>query len=73
MYEKDELFIESIGGVTKVAKLCGITRGAVSQWKNNGIPKAQLNFLKTLYAKEYMAIYNEKQQKMAKNSQKANA
>ena len=60
MYEKDKKFLMTIGGVTKVAKLCGITRGAVSQWKKNGSPKAQLNFLKTLYTKEYTAIYFKK-------------
>jgi hypothetical protein len=31
--------IDSLGGTTAVAKLCGITVSAVSQWRTNGIPK----------------------------------
>ncbi|WP_367437655.1 Cro/CI family transcriptional regulator [Snodgrassella alvi] len=60
MYEKDNRFIEILGGVTAVAKLCGITRGAVSQWKKRGIPKAQLNYLKTLRKKEYLNTFISK-------------
>lgn len=29
-----------------MARLCEITDGAVSQWRNNGIPKAQLRWLR---------------------------
>ena len=50
-----EYFIQVFGGVSEVAKVCGITRSAVSQWKRNGIPKAQMNFLKTKFI-EYQAI-----------------
>jgi hypothetical protein len=38
--------IARFGGAAKIAVLCEITVGAVSQWRHNGIPKAQLNFLK---------------------------
>lgn len=31
-------FIKELGGVSVVASICGITRGAVSQWQKNGIP-----------------------------------
>ncbi|WP_455016702.1 Cro/CI family transcriptional regulator [Kingella oralis] len=54
-----EYFIQVFGGVSEVAKVCGITRSAVSQWKRNGIPKAQMNFLKTKFPRkfiEYQAI-----------------
>lgn len=37
--------IKRLGGTSKTAALCEITRGAVSQWLANGIPKAQLKFL----------------------------
>ena len=37
--------IDSLGGTTKVAKLCGVTLPAVSQWKLNGIPQDKLIFL----------------------------
>ncbi|HFC8542693.1 TPA: Cro/CI family transcriptional regulator [Neisseria weaveri] len=53
-------FINLIGGVTKVAELCGITKGAVSQWKKNGIPKAQMNFLKTKFPREWKKASHEK-------------
>lgn len=36
--------IELLGGTTKVAEICDVTPGAVSQWKNNGIPKPWLRF-----------------------------
>jgi hypothetical protein len=38
--------IAQFGGAAKIAVLCEITVAAVSQWRHNGIPKAQLNFLK---------------------------
>jgi hypothetical protein len=38
--------IELIGGNAETARLCEVTRSAVSQWMVNGIPKAQLKFLK---------------------------
>lgn len=49
-------FIKELGGVSAVAKICGITRGAVSQWKKNGIPKAQMNFLKEKFPLQYKQI-----------------
>lgn len=60
MYEKDNRFIEILGSDTAVAKLCGITRGAVSQWEKWGIPKAQLNYLKTLRKEEYLNTFISK-------------
>jgi len=30
--------IETLGGTFAVAKRCGVTPGAVSQWKHNGLP-----------------------------------
>jgi DNA-binding transcriptional regulator YdaS (Cro superfamily) len=38
--------IELLGGNAKTAALCEVTPGAVSQWLRNGIPKAQLKFIK---------------------------
>lgn len=60
MYEKDNRFIEILGSDTAVAKLCCITRGAVSQWEKRDIPKAQLNYLKTLRKKEYLNTFISK-------------
>jgi DNA-binding transcriptional regulator YdaS (Cro superfamily) len=41
----DSEIIQTLGGTTKVAKLCGVTLAAVSQWRNNGIPQDKLIFL----------------------------
>lgn len=38
--------IDALGGSSKVAELCEVTVGAVSQWRDDGIPKARLMFLK---------------------------
>jgi hypothetical protein len=51
-----EKVIEAFGGNAKVAKLCDITPGAVSQWKHNGIPKAQLNYLKAKRPKLFATL-----------------
>ena len=41
-----EQIIGLLGGNAKTAALCEVTPGAVSQWVHNGIPKAQLRFIK---------------------------
>lgn len=38
--------IDAIGGTSAVAELCNVTTGAVSQWRDTGIPRARLMFLK---------------------------
>lgn len=47
MKTSDEI-IDSLGGTVAVANLCGITTGAVSQWRTskNGIPKPWVLFFK---------------------------
>lgn len=42
----DSALIEALGGTTQVAALCDIKSPSVSEWKRNGIPKAQRNFLR---------------------------
>ncbi len=37
--------INAFGGTAKVASLCQVTPGAVSQWRQHGIPRGHLNFL----------------------------
>ncbi|WP_304675559.1 Cro/CI family transcriptional regulator [Neisseria polysaccharea] len=54
--EEQIKFIRLLGGVSAVADVCGITRGAVSQWQKNGIPKAQMNFLKVKFPNQYKQI-----------------
>lgn len=40
--------IDALGGTSVVAELCGITTGAVSQWRTSerGIPKPWIKFFK---------------------------
>lgn len=45
-HTQDSEIIDALGGTSEVARLCEVTTGAVSQWRNAGIPKARLMFLK---------------------------
>ncbi|MGD1323536.1 Cro/CI family transcriptional regulator [Pandoraea pnomenusa] len=38
--------IDALGGTVKVADLCEVSPAAVSQWRDKGIPKPQLRYLK---------------------------
>lgn len=40
--------INSLGGTSVVATLCGLTTGAVSQWRTNGIPKPWLMYFREI-------------------------
>ena len=40
--------IDALGGTNKVAELCEIKPGSVSEWRTSGIPHARLMFLKLL-------------------------
>lgn len=40
--------IDCLGGTVEVARLCQVTKGAVSQWRTGGIPPARLMYLKVL-------------------------
>lgn len=40
--------IDLLGGTNAVAELCNVTKGAVSQWRNDGIPDARMMYLKLL-------------------------
>ena len=57
MEEKSKKIINALGGTSKVAMFCGVSKGAVSQWKTRGIPNAHLNFLNTKFKKELKPIY----------------
>lgn len=37
--------IDRLGGTVKVAEMCLCTKGAVSQWRVNGIPEARRMYL----------------------------
>lgn len=40
--------IDQLGGSLKVAQLCKVTVGAVSQWRRAGIPRARLMYLQAI-------------------------
>ena len=46
MEENSSQIIDALGGTGAVAKLCEVTKGAVSQWRENGIPPARLMFIR---------------------------
>lgn len=41
--------IDQLGGTTQVAKKCGISTAAVSQWRRDGINRVRLTFLRSRY------------------------
>lgn len=44
--ESPSELIDKAGGTAKVAALCKVSMAAVSQWRDAGIPKARLMFLR---------------------------
>jgi hypothetical protein len=46
MNENANAIIDSLGGTVEVSRLCKVTKGAVSQWRENGIPEARLMYLR---------------------------
>lgn len=40
--------IDALGGTCAVASLCEVGPSAVSQWRENGIPRARLMYLKAV-------------------------
>ena len=48
--------IDALGGTGKVANLCGITPGSVSQWRNKGIPHPWAKFLRAARPKTFIRL-----------------
>lgn len=46
--KSDTEVIEQLGGVSAVARLCQVSRAAVSQWKTDGIPQARRMYLEVV-------------------------
>ena len=44
----DNKIIDALGGTSFVAQMCDVTKGAVSQWRNNGIPKPWLKYFEQI-------------------------
>jgi DNA-binding transcriptional regulator YdaS (Cro superfamily) len=58
--ENNEI-IDLLGGTTKVARLCGVSVPAASQWRKFGIPKDRLIFLAASIEKLSGGKYTRKQ------------
>jgi transcriptional regulator with XRE-family HTH domain len=55
----DHDLIISLGGTSKVAKICGIRPQAVSQWKKNGIPRSVKNLLILCKDKGFLRVEHD--------------
>lgn len=42
------LIIDALGGTAEVARLCNVKSPSVSEWRQNGIPPARLQYLRLL-------------------------
>ena len=59
MNEYASKVIDALGGTVAVSKLCNVTTGAVSQWRQGGIPEARLMYLKILKPSIFKSIKEE--------------
>jgi DNA-binding transcriptional regulator YdaS (Cro superfamily) len=57
---KHKEIIDILGGTTKVAKMCGISPSAVSQWRVAGVPQEKLIFLAAQLEKHSNGKYTRK-------------
>ena len=46
MNKKSGEIIDLLGGTVEVSRMCNVTKGAVSQWRVNGIPEPRMMYLK---------------------------
>lgn len=46
--EQSSKIIDELGGTVATARICNVTKGAVSQWRVNGIPQAREMYLRLL-------------------------
>lgn len=62
MDKKSCEIIDSLGGTVAVSKIFKVTKGAVSQWRDNGIPEARRMYLELAFPE---AFSDRKDQKAA--------
>ncbi|RWA55314.1 hypothetical protein AU476_07340 [Cupriavidus sp. UYMSc13B] len=48
--------IDRLGGTSAVAKICEITAPSVHGWRENGIPKARLQYLRLAYPNAFEGL-----------------
>lgn len=51
-----DTIIDALGGTAEVARLCDISSQAVSQWRTNGIPRAQMKYLRAVRPEVFATI-----------------
>lgn len=51
--------IDDLGGTNAVAEICNVTKGAVSQWRKEGIPDSRLMYLKLLRPEIFASANSE--------------
>lgn len=60
--EESNRIIDAMGGTVQVARLFSVTKGAVSQWRENGIPDARLMYLRLAYPHVFDTANSNQQQ-----------
>lgn len=55
----EDRIIDALGGTGVVAEMCEVSAPAVSQWRDNGIPKAQLRYLKLAKRKIFKQLSDQ--------------
>lgn len=59
--------IDLLGGTRAVSIDCGVTDGAISQWRNNGIPHPWVKYLVTAYPEmDWPALLGDEKDKYLK-------
>jgi len=53
--------IDTLGGTFAVAKRCGVTPGAVSQWKHNGLPADKMVIIAAELERQSKGRFNRKE------------
>lgn len=54
--------IDRLGGTGAVARICEISPASVSGWRENGIPKPRVQFLRAVYPEAFLPVMNSKDQ-----------
>jgi hypothetical protein len=57
---EDSKLIDEMGGTSSVARLTGLTSGAISQWRTNGIPKPWMMYFRVLRPKLFAKNDNKR-------------
>lgn len=67
MAHVDSKIVARIGKNTTIAKECGITPQAISNWKKRGIPKARIKYLMLVFPHAFNDMNNIVVDDMIKN------